>query len=261
MRYRILYIEESTSVGGSVKSLYELVRNLDTSCYEPVVAFYRSHPVQEQFHGMGVKVATLWNETYPKRPPANLRDDESIKIAAELRKLALFELPAAWRVAGLIKREAIDLVHHNSHLHKDRINVLACTLMGVPQVCHIRNPRRFSFLERFLSRNVGAFIYTSRAVEQSYQQLGIPSARGIVIHNPIDASPFLQCSDPSRVRTDLGLSEQDQVISNIGRIDTWKGHDTFLIAMAEIVRAYPKTKALIVGTFPETALRIGYDQM
>ena len=44
------------------------------------------------------------------------------------------------------------------------------------------------------------------------------------------------------------------MVSNVGRLDWWKGHDYFLQAMAEVIQAQPSVKALIVGE-PDSARR------
>jgi hypothetical protein len=58
-RFRLLFTERSVSVGGSVFSLYELVRALDKSMYEPIVLFHGPNPFREQFETLGVPVLTL----------------------------------------------------------------------------------------------------------------------------------------------------------------------------------------------------------
>ena len=258
-RLRILYIEKPAFVGGSFFSLYELVRGLDTTRYEPVILFHRPNPYRERFRTLGVKVITLSEQP----PPVSTSNGPQRDIAASLSRyghwlakgyraakavhlLARQDWPLARRLARLIKDEAIDLVHHNDSLRSSRDSVLAARLTGVPQVCHVRRFHEFSFIERYLARFVDCFIYISRAIEQSYCDVGVPADRGLVVYNPINATDFEQVNGVAEFKAEFGL-DQVRLVSNVGRLDWWKGHDYFLQAMAEVIQAQPSVKALIVG--------------
>jgi len=268
--YRILYVERPASVGGSVISLYELVRGLDRERYEPVVLFYGPNPYREKFQALGVQTIVLDEGALPMSPMGGRRD-----IAASLgrysgrlargygaaKQLYIWlrrDLPLAWRVARIVQEEAIDLVHHNNTLSGNRATVMAGRMIGLPQVCHVRMLRRLSFIERFMVRWVDAFIYISSAVEQTYLGQGVPAEKGRVVHNPVDVERFAQADGAAELRADLGVGEADPLISNVGRLDWWKGHDDFLHAVAEVARSHPDVKALIVGAPGSTAISRAY---
>ncbi len=269
-RYRILYIERPASVGGSVISLYELVRGLDRDRYEPVVLFHGPNPYRERFQALGVKVIVL-SEQAPSPPPGGPQRDiaaslgrystrlaEGYKAAKQLYLLLRRDLPLARRVVRIIREEAVDLVHHNNSLSGNRATVIAARWAGLPQVCHVRMLHRLSFIERYLARFVDAFIYISGAVEALYRSQGIPAERGQVIHNPINTEQFEQVNGAAELRAEFGLDEGDWLISNVGRLDWWKGQDDFLRAMAQVIRSYPNAKALIVGAPGSTAISQAY---
>ena len=203
---RVLYIERSAFTGGSVISLYELVRGLDKSLYEPIVLFYEPHPYREKYRALGVKTITLRGQTSAAKlkPPDRAQPDMATKpqrdIAASLSRysnrlatgyrtmkdaylLARYDWPMARFIARLIKSEAIALVHHNTHLCGNRDTIMAAWLAGVPQVCHVRTLCGFSSFERYLARSVDAFIYISKAVEDLYRSLGIPANKGQVVYS------------------------------------------------------------------------------
>jgi len=258
-RHRILYIEAPAAVGGSVIGLYELVRGLDTSRYQPVVLFHRPNPYCEQFRVLDVPVIVL-DERPPASPVAGSRRDiaaslsrygnwlaKSYRAAKQAYLIARRDWPLARRVAHIIENEAIALVHHNNSLSGNRATVMAARLAGVPQICHVRMLRPFSPFERYLARSVDAFIYMSKAIEQLYRELGIPAHKGQVIYDPFDIRVFERVNQVAELRTELGLADQDRLISNVGRLDWWKGQDYFVQAMAQVVQSHPNAKALIVG--------------
>jgi glycosyltransferase involved in cell wall biosynthesis len=260
-RSRILYVEKPTSVGGSVISLYELVRGLDKSRYEPTVLFHGPNPYREQFRALGIKVITLSNQSPAATPAAGSTRDiaaclsrHSDGLASAYRAARQFYLaarrdwPLARRVARLIKDQAIDLVHHNNGLSRNRDTVIAARLAGASQVCHVRMLRDLALVDRYVTRFVDCFVYISRAVRDRYRDQGIPAGQGQIVYNPVNVEAFAQSNHTAELRAELGLADQDRMISNVGRLDWWKGHDDFVRAMAEVVRVQSNARAVIVGT-------------
>ncbi len=268
---RILYIEKPAFVGGSVISLYELVRGLDTARYEPVILFHGPNPYRQRFQALGVRVITL-----DERPPVvGPVSGQPRDIAARLRRyanwlaagyraaketylLARRDWPAALALARLIKAEAIDLVHQNNSLGGNQETVLAARLAGVPQVCHMRGMLPVSFPQRFLAGFVDRFIYISQAVEQYYRQQGIAAGAGQIVHDAYNAEAFRPVDDTAALRAEFGLTGPGWLVSNVGRLDWWKGHEYFLQAMAQVVRSQPGAKAVIVGEPDSTYLSQSY---
>ena len=265
-RCRILFVEKPVSVGGSVISLYELIRGLDVTLYEPIVLFLGPNPYRDRFRALNLKVITL-NEESVVTPTVSSRRDiavslgryshwlaDSYRFAKQGYLLIRQDWPLARQVARLIKDEAIDLVHHNNTLSANRATVMAASLARVPQICHIRMLHELSLVERYLARFVNFFIYISQAVETNYRKLGIPANKGQVVHNPINVMAYEQPNHRAQLWDEFGLTSQDRLVSNIGRLDWWKGHDYFLQAMAEVIQSQPNAKALIVGAPDSTAI-------
>lgn len=259
-RHRILFFEKPAFVGGSVISLFQLVAGLDRECFEPVVLFGGPNPYRERFQQLGVQVETL-SEEIPRESPTT-RD-----IAAELSRyselagrgyrrfkdlylLLKRDYPLAKQVARRIEQLDVDLVHHNNCLRSSRATVLAARLARVRQVVHVRSLQPFGPVERYLANSVNAFVYISRAVEALYQGLEIPPHKGHVIYNPFVPPTIMP--DHARVRDELGLCAHDLVISNVGRLDWWKGQEYFIQAMADVVKRFPHAKGLLVGGVDST---------
>jgi glycosyltransferase involved in cell wall biosynthesis len=281
MKQRILYVEKPPFVGGSITGLFELVRGLDRDRFEPIVLFHRPNPFRERFREIGVRVETL-----SEAMPTVAREQRDIAASLgrisphasqgyrwfkDLYRFGRRDLPLARRVARLIRAWEIDLVHHNNCLRSDRATVLAARLADVPQVVHVRSLLPFGMVERTLAQSVNAFVYMSRAVESLYQQHGIPAAKGQVIydgfvpttaehgsngHSQRKANRNDNPNGPARA--DFGLAHDDFVISNVGRMDWWKGQDYFVQSMAEVVQRQPNAKALLVGGVDSSLRNVTY---
>jgi len=261
-RYRILYIQK-TSGGGSVISLYEFLRGLDMDTYEPIVLFFSPNFYHHQFKAIGAKVLTLFDKP-PKMPTQISQRDiaktlryisvllaEGYRNAKQIYLMALKDWPLSRQIAGLIKDNAIDLVHHNYALTNNLAGVMAARMACVRQICHIRKFDHLSFIDKYMTRFVSSFIYISKAVKENYQNQGVPSNMGDVIYNPFDGNSFKNKYISSQILSDFGLTEKDRIITNVGRLDWWKGHDYFLQAIAEVIKTEPNIKVLIVGSTGE----------
>jgi glycosyltransferase involved in cell wall biosynthesis len=259
-RQRVLFIEAPPFVGGSVISLYELIRGLDYSRFEPIVLFFSPNPYRERFQKLGIQVETF-SEQMPrmvqtKRDIAGTLNRysshaaHSYRLLKDLYRLAQRDYPIAKRTARYIDEWGIDLVHHNNCLPTDRATILGASIARVPQTVHVRTLGAFGMVERYLARSVDAFIYISQAVEGLYRRLGIPVEKGHIIYNGFTLPQAN--ADTTHLRTEFGLSQDDRVIVNVGRIEWWKGQDYFIQTMAEIVKVQPNTKALLVGGVDST---------
>ena len=111
---------------------------------------------------------------------------------------------------------------------------MAGQLAGVPQVCHARGLEGFAPYEKHLARSVDAFIYMSTAIERLYHDLGIDPDQGTVVYDAFDARAYEENGQAAALRAELGLTDQDRLISNIGRLDWWKGQEYFLQAISEV---------------------------
>jgi glycosyltransferase involved in cell wall biosynthesis len=127
----------------------------------------------------------------------------------------------------------------------------------------VRTLDKFSEFDRkHLVNSVDAFIYMSKAIEEVYQSLGVPAHKGQIIYDGFDATNYEQISQKhvAELRAEFGLSDRDYLISNVGRLASWKGHDYFLPAMAEVIRSQPNAKALIVGEADRRPWNQAYSQ-
>ncbi|MGQ9666399.1 MAG: glycosyltransferase [Anaerolineae bacterium] len=250
MRRRILYVEMAHAFGGSIVSLYQLVRGLDKERYEPVVLFYRPNPFVQRFEEAGAEVLVLGDTTTPAagfhRPAGSAgrrRPNALAETLAILRQVG----PGTLRLLRIIRRKGIDLVHGNDVLISNREAILAAALAGVPYISHVRAFETLTWLDRRLVRGVRMNIYISRAIAEAHVAQGVPAERGVVIYNALEPEEFATAESREAVRARLGLSPAHEVVGITGRLVAWKGHEVFLRAVAELVPKRPALRAVIAG--------------
>jgi glycosyltransferase involved in cell wall biosynthesis len=258
-RYRVLYVENSSGVGGSVISLYRLVQRLNRDRYEPRIAFHRPNGYAERFIQLGVSVFCLhpdWVEPPASNGPARdvaARLGRKNGTLARLYREAKFTgwflrryVPDAVALSRLIAAQKIDVLHLNNGPHSNHAALLAAWWSRRPCVCHVRDYGAAHWLDHWLSRRVDYYAFMSTALQEQVKA-DVPELRGGVIFDGLDLHPPPPTAQRLHLRQQLGLGAADFVVGNVGRITTWKGQDVFLRALARIRTQTPGLKALIVG--------------
>ena len=265
-KYRVLYLDTAPTVGGSVISLYQLLRKLDRTRYEPVIVAYAPHAYTQEFRALGADVIewdvhasqstpthrSAWaNGAKESTPVRWLRSAAwGSRLYHTLGFVALL-LRSVWPRARALRRiiadKHIDLVHTNIRVGHDREGIIAARMAGVPCVCHIRHFEKLNCFDSKLAGLADSFIYISEAVQRSHLEAGVPHAKGRVVYNGLDMSAFAGALDLPCGRKSLGLSSEDLAVGIVGRLERWKGHEVFLRAMAEVVNIVPEARGIIVG--------------
>lgn len=263
---RILYFELTPSIGGSIINvLYPVVTNLDRDRYEPLVLFYWPNPYRERFESAGVKTI-VFEKSRPWQHPAPIVHLQKTKVIRNLKENkgrgnALYHalgsyvrlsycIPQIVELAKLIKAHDVDLVHINgTTTGPAREVILAAKLLGVPCLCYVQGFNEFQAVDRQIARLVDHYVFCSNAIgEYCRTSGGIKSAAAHTIYpGVVDVEKWSLPYDASRVRRELGWTDQDFVVGNVGRLVGWKGQDVFLKALAEVKREIPDVKGLVVG--------------
>ena len=263
---RIAYVDLAPAVGGSVISLYCLVKGLDRRRYKPLVVLSETNPYAAEFRQLGIPVRSLaccgpadgqdtgmspavesirrgWLVGMLKRSAAGERLVHSVgfwmRVYPSLRRRsrALARILSAWKP---------DLVHLNDAVAVSRVGIMAARSVGLPAICHLRSLATRNHYDRWISRSLRGCICISRAVDHHQRKLGGRTSPTWVVYNGLDLAE-IDPADGSRVRGELGLSSDDQAVACIGRLVEWKGQRVFLRALARLVSAYPHLRALVVG--------------
>ncbi|MFH1929184.1 MAG: glycosyltransferase [Chloroflexota bacterium] len=260
--HRILYIEPASTPGGSVVSLYYLVRGMDRSRYQPVVLLSPDNPWVGRFRALGVEVLAQNVYQRPGDTVAIKRAKQTMvsrglqrgRWGQRLYHFAGFcwralrqTWPQSRAIARLVRQERIDLVHTNWRIGCDRPGIIGARLAGVPCVAHMRAFEQLNGFDRALTRSVAAFICISRALEENLRAQGAHMRESVVVYNGLDPADLVAAADAAQVKGEFGFDPEAPVVAVVGRLDRWKGQDYFIEAMSQVVRDVPEVRALIVG--------------
>src|SRR5512136_1568708 len=161
---RVLYLETALGVGGSVISLYELLKGLDRSRYQPIVVTYANHAYVDKFRALGADVVVWDASETPDHRPQWAGSARSSRLGRWLRSsgwgTALYHgiglgfyfarrlWPRVQALRRLILEKQVKLVHTNIRVGHDREGILAAWLAGRPCVSHVRHYERLGWFDR-----------------------------------------------------------------------------------------------------------------
>lgn len=249
---RVLLFDHVAALSGGEIALLNLVRHLDRSRVEPIVLLGEDGPLVPELAGL-CEVHVL-----PLNPAVASARKDALGASSLLKiHSALSIVGYAARMAGLLSRLQIDIVHSNS-LKADIIAGIACRMRRTPLVWHVRDriasdylPARVATAFRRLSRHLpDSVIANSRATADTLAWIrpaDFESMRASVIHDGVEAARY---SISAGARTQSG-----PVFGLVGRISPWKGQDVFLRAAHTVLASHPAARFRIIGAalFGESA--------
>jgi glycosyltransferase involved in cell wall biosynthesis len=209
--FKILYLDHEGGWGGSSRSLYYLIKNLNRSRFEPVVWHRKEGPIEKWYESAKIR---------SKRSP----DIVSIlPLKNKNWKNILVTMPRILHLPGLLlrmKRESPDLVHYN---YEGLLPVafLFKRFCRVPTVMHVRH--RFpvcgvaAWVARRITRNSDHLLFITENERNRFGELGVDlrEVPHSVVYNIVD-NEFR----PMREKRPIG---QALVILFLGNLSATKG--------------------------------------
>jgi len=239
MSPRVLFVDHTAKLGGAELSLLAVATAFrDTS----QVVLFEEGPFLDRLQKNGVDTTVLPASTTLD----GIRRDGSLFDSVRA-------LPGLWRLIWRLARLARD---YDVILANSQKSMLVAALAGFlarrPVIWYLRDlmsPAHFGLVQR----RVGAIVATafaSHVIANSYATRdalvtsGGPANRISVVHNGIDASPFLAVTpdDVAAVRRELNLPSAG-VVGVFSRLAEWKGQHVLI----EALRDLPDVTALLVG--------------
>ncbi|WP_339321465.1 glycosyltransferase family 4 protein [Paenibacillus sp. FSL W8-0194] len=165
---------------------------------------------------------------------------------------AMGMLRAGWGLARAMKKSRVDLIHANSI----RAGIMASLFRWyhrLPVVWHVRDMPPQGLIGKCIRKIAGsgaqALIGISRPVIKG---IGEPylQERCHLVHNGVELREMNQddrLAYRKRIRSEMGASDETQVLAIIGQIAPWKRQEDAIEAFASLVREKPNAVLWIVG--------------
>jgi glycosyltransferase involved in cell wall biosynthesis len=240
-RLPLLFVINGLGTGGSERSLAEMLPGMAELGIDPVIAclYRREEGVQEQVRAWGFDVRFL-PAGVARRVSALrsiLRDSGSVIVHT-----THFEADVAGRLAS---------IHTPARVVTSIVNTCYDPVRrGDPSVPRIRL-RAVQSIDSQTARHLNAHFHavSYAAKDAAVQRMGLQPRRITVVERGRDPA---RLGEPgplrrSRVRSALGLAEDDKVIINVGRREYAKGQRFLIDAMGILAPRFPNLVCLIAG--------------
>lgn len=239
---RVLYLVTSSGVGGTELALWQLLRHLDRTRWNPALVSLK--PLGEgaaRIRDLGIETLTLG-------------------VSDETGPYGSFEtLLAGRRLPRLLGGRRFDIVH--AFLFRaNLLSRLAAPRLGRPPLVNaVRvTPEEESpwmrRVDRWTAPRVARFHLQSEALAAGLRaRLGVGRERCAVIPNGIplaDADAALAAARPG-ARTAMGLFRTDLAVACVGRLHRQKGLSVLLAAFHALLQTVPTARLLLAGDGPE----------
>lgn len=250
---RILVVEmnEDGTTGGSHQAQFDLVRHLDRSLYEPVVAFHQDNRFVELHRAEGVEVHVL--EDMRARETDIRRNGNLLNRAGDIL------VGAVSRRARFLKENRIHLLHLNNSPGSGNDDWLpAARLSRIPCVASARGnpPRNLSAVHARLARQFDRILVISDHIMRGFRSAGYPDRLLTMVHDGVDLETLRARVTTARdeMRAGLGVPPDRLVATMVGNIREWKGQHVVLEALGRLPTAVRDRLVLLVagdGDSPE----------
>ena len=234
---RIVFIITGLSTGGAEMMLFKVLERLDRQRFAPhVISLTTLGELAPRIAALGIPVDAMGMKPGLPSPLGFLR------------------------LVRLLKRLKPDVVHTWMY-HADLLGGLAARLAGVSAVgwC-IRNSNLDKDKTKFSTRAVvglcaliskwvpSRILSCSEKARQVHVGCGYAAWKMVVVPNGFDLSEFKPDLDArSRVRGELGITDETPLVGLIGRFDPQKNHAGFFEAAGVLHRHMPQVHFLLAG--------------
>ncbi|HEX6693852.1 MAG TPA: glycosyltransferase family 4 protein [Longimicrobiales bacterium] len=253
----ILYVDNSSTFGGAINALSDLLRGIDRSRVSPVVLSAQSEDfLTSAFPGIRSihwPVRLMWVHDPINRVVERLPGMGSGPLRAIWGKLrALWWLTfqdgvQALRIMRLIQREHVDAVHLNNGVEGMIGPLAAARLRRLPVIAHARGPQSVTGMARTYASLPDHWIAVSRSIADNLEEAGVPPRCITVVHDAIDLTVFFEKPSAAGTRTALGIPENAKLFGVFARIIPWKGIREFVLAARQVLDSVEDAFALVVG--------------
>ncbi|MBI3999904.1 MAG: glycosyltransferase [Candidatus Omnitrophica bacterium] len=253
---RVLIAESGSGYGGTAKYLASFIPLVDRGRFSVEVVSYGTGPFIERIvqQGETIHFKPSWRFPWGDKPQTTDYKPQTLIVAQVLEYIGyailsfcqlLLMVPA---ITFWLRRRKIQVVHLNNEVYSHLPLLIAAKLAGCRILCHLHGWREFTLIERLVVWCVDQFVAISEAGAKFFQGQ-LPNSSVVAIPNGLSFNRQLKMDADTRTeeRNSFGLNAKTKVITLVGRLVPWKGHEVFLKALERAVHKNPDVHGLILG--------------
>lgn len=233
-RIKILYLITSTNVGGTERSLHELIRRIDRNEYsiyvcslkKPGVFAKRISDEADGFYSLGLPEAGGVRAVLNFVPALIRLISLTRRLRPQIIHSFLFRANILGRIAG----------------RTERVPIIISSIRVIEYGKHYKH-----FIDRLTSSLVNKYMAVSEAARRfTIEQIKISPDRVVTVYNGISIH-----SDPQKKSLDFNINGSFKNIALIGRFDKQKGHSILIKALKTVLPLEHGIKVYFFGEGPD----------
>lgn len=239
----ILYLHAGAEMYGADKILLELVTGLDKTKFRPIVILPTDGILREKLENAGIKVHVI---PYPilRRKYFNPKGIINYFASYQSKSNAIID----YLNQSNIK---VDILHVNTLAVLEGIRLKK--KLHVPLIWHVHeiitHPQIVNkFLCWCVDRYADKAIVVSGPVKKHLVSSGVSPEKVEVIHNGIDSNIFSPNVNSDYLYDEWNIPKNAIKVGMIGRVNSWKGQNDFLDALAPLLNKFNNLYLFIVGS-------------
>ncbi len=244
---KILFIDNSPSMGGSVRIGAALVRGVAERGAEVAVLASRPDAFAPLLGDAVPLLPVQWSGFRDVFAPEHGLFGKGLPVIGQALALRRFAKNLAPDIARALAEWRPELVHLNN------LNLPAGPVLDqvqaarLPAVVSCQMIRSFGRREAAIAQRAARVVCVSQAVrDHLLAQMTLDPARVAVVPNGIDPAGFAGGPDPSW-RVEVGLPTGVPLACLLGRLTAWKGHHVAIAAWRAVRQKLPEAVLAIVG--------------
>lgn len=238
---KILFLHTGSEMYGADKVMLDLIKNLDKTKYSPYVILPEDGMLADKLRNISVKIDIV---------PYPVLRRKYFNVSGILKYIVMY-FKYSKQLVKLAKKEQIDIIHNNTSAVLEGCYVSKILNIPLVWVVHeiIINPKLiFNIICKIIAHYSTETIVVSNAVKNHLLSSGYFKKNKIkVIHNGVDSSIFNPNTNCNYLYSEWNIPNTAKVIGMIGRVNSWKGQEDFLIATNKVLENNKNVYAIIVG--------------
>ena len=237
-RRNVLHLTSSAGFFGAENIVLELCKELAGTNYAPTIGVFKN---RQNPHTELAEMAQKYN-----------LDAEIFECKGRL------DTKTIYNIREFIRNKNVKIVH--AHGYKTRFYALLSTLFEDMilittyyvwhELQYSKKAKLYFLIDKFVVRRFDRVLTDCSKLKKEILSMGIPEERISVINNGIDLRRFEKAFNLSNLRKLFKISDKQQVVGAIGRLDIEKGHAILIEAAKMIVQEFPNVLFVIVGDGP-----------
>ncbi|MGV8174368.1 MAG: glycosyltransferase family 4 protein [Methanothrix sp.] len=245
--YKILFISHASGVCGSEQALYALIKGLDTSRYDPIVAVPSDGPLRKRLSEIGIRTFIC--------PVMTWMPFKQMPFFLFIIKYHILLPIRIMRLMRLVKNEKVDLVFSNELLLLE--GGIAARLTGIAHIYHVHNTLLSTYFRTYLPvefikwltlKLADRMVFVSQRQMQELFGRASETKKLRVVTQGFDVDHFSGEEEMGvNWRLKSGISRNSPLAVLIATSVKDKGQEDFLKAAQIVSRSLPDAKFAIIG--------------